>query len=79
MTKGRLLIKRGGRGQKQTWHKGIRDGKEETYFTCACGAGGPLEGHVVGTDGVVVPSVHHDIPSCGFHHFITLEGYTDGT
>ena len=73
----RTTVKRGGRNKKLSWYIGIRDEEERVYFTCRCGASGPLTDHHIGPNGEVTPSVHHDHEDCGFHSDITLEGYTD--
>jgi hypothetical protein len=31
--------------------------------------------HAIGPDGVVTPSLWHDVPECGFHVFGTLDGW----
>jgi hypothetical protein len=76
----RTVIEKGERNQTLSWRWTIRDGKKEVHFTCKCHASGPLTDHIIGPDGDVAPSVHHDTKECGFHSYITLKGYDpDGT
>lgn len=44
-----------------------------------CGAAASLsESHMVTQDGMVNPSVHHQIRACGFHEWIYLQGWNGG-
>jgi hypothetical protein len=60
---------------KPAW--GIDKGSGEVFIRCGgCGQCLNLD-HEILSDGTVRPSVHHDNPDCGWHVFVTLEGYTE--
>lgn len=47
-------------------------------MTCPEGHGLTLKGHHIFADGRVHPSVICPVPSCSFHEFVTLKGWTFG-
>ena len=54
------------------------DQKRSAIISCPkCGSVCSITKWDFSENGEVNPSVHHDQPDCGFHEFITLEGWPD--
>jgi hypothetical protein len=45
---------------------------------CNCGLTIRMLGQVISEDGLVTPSIWHDVPECGFHVYGKFEGWDNG-
>lgn len=66
--------------ERGRWRPGIGPGARRTAsISCpGCGQVQTLSGHDIAADGTVTPSVVcHYSDDCGFHEYITLEGWSE--
>lgn len=61
---------------KAQWKGGLSDGKRTALVSCPeCGKVASLSGHTIAANGDVTPSLICPF-DCGFHEYVTLEGWT---
>lgn len=56
------------------WAEGLND-EPVVWMRCACGQIMGIGQHTIEANGDVNPSLHHDVPECGWHVFGRLAGY----
>lgn len=61
------------------WRGATRDGERTATMSCPeCGEVASLSNHEIAPNGDVSPSVVCPHEGCGFHRYVTLEGWGDG-
>lgn len=60
-----------------TWRKLIDDKKLSASIVCSNGHYGIITDHLIGINGVVIPSVVCSEDGCTFHDMIKLEGWNN--
>lgn len=69
---------RGGLGIKPSpawfYAEGLND-EQVVWIRCACGQLTGVGNHTIHSDGLITPSLHHDVQDCGWHVWGKLENY----